>query len=160
MRIIKAVPMTKENFDTYGSFASILNPAGHHLGSFYPDQVLLPVSGDMPIAFSPLVCEKPEKMIVTTAEFHNTTGEGILVLDDDVVLHVAPPSKDPVPELTEAFIVPQGTMVKLNTGVWHYSVLPIHKEKANVLIVLPERIYFNDCTVVEYAKKDQIEIQL
>lgn len=60
------------------------------------------VSGNMPIAFSPLVVRKPEKMIVLMAEFHNTTGEGVLCLDDDVVLHVAPPSKEPVPELTKS----------------------------------------------------------
>lgn len=34
-----------------------------------------------------------------------------MALDDDVVLHVAPPSKEPVPELTEAFLIPKGTMV-------------------------------------------------
>lgn len=160
MRRIKAVPITKDNFAQYGSFDSILNPTGNHLGTFYPDKVLFPVSGDMPVAFSALESEKPEKMIVSAAEYHNTTGEGILALDDDVVIHVAPPSNKPVPELTEAFIVPQGTMVKLNTGVWHLAALPIHKDKVHVLIVLPERIYMNDCTVVEYEERDQIEIQL
>ena len=51
--------------------------------------------------------EKPEKIIVDAAEFHNYTGEVLLPLDDDVVIHVAPPTKEPVPELTEAFIVPK-----------------------------------------------------
>ncbi|OYO76167.1 ureidoglycolate lyase [Lachnotalea glycerini] len=160
MRIIKANPLTKESFAPYGEYASIQKPTGNHIGSFYPDQVHLSVSGDLPVAFSPLVCEKSDKMIITTAEFHNTTAEGLLVLDDDVVLHVAPPSKDPVPELTEAFIVPQGTMIKLNIGVWHFAAMPINKDKAHVLIVLPERIYVNDCTVVEYDEKDHMEVQI
>lgn len=160
MKKIKAQPLTKENFSTYGNFANILNPEGNHLGNFYADQVIFPVSGEMPVAFSTLICEKPEKMIVTTAEFHNTTGEAFVTLDDDIVLHVAPPSKEPVPKLTEAFIVPKGTVVKLNTGVWHLSAIPINIEKAHVLIVLPERTYCNDCIVVDYEEEDYIEIVL
>lgn len=160
MRTIKAKPITAENFAAYGNFFNILEPAGSCLGNFYNDKVQLSVSGDMPVAFSALVMDKPEKMIVSEVEYHNTTGEGILPLDDDVVMHVAPASKDPVPELTEAFIVPKGTIVKINTGVWHMGVLPIHQEQVHVLIVLPERIYKNDCTVVTYPEEEQIEIVL
>ncbi len=160
MRSIQAKKITAENFASYGMFTDILRPKGHSLGNFYNDKVLLPVSGTMPIAFSSLVIDKQEKMIVKEAEYHNTTGEGILVLDDDVVMHVAPASKEPVPKLTEAFIVPKGTMVKINTGVWHMGVFPINEEKVHVLIVLPERIYKNDCTVVTYEEEDQMEIIL
>ncbi len=160
MRTIKAKPITAGNFACYGNFFSILEPSGSALGNFYNDKVLLPVSGNMPVAFSSLVLDKPEKMIVSEVEYHNSTGEGMLPLDDDVVLHVAPPSNEAVPELTEAFIVPKGTMVKINTGVWHMGVMPIHKEKVHVLIVLPERIYKNDCFVVKYSEEDQIEITL
>lgn len=160
MRKIKAKPITAENFAPYGCFSSVMNPKGSHLGTFYNDQVLMPVSGRMPIAFSPLIMNKPEKMIITAAEYHNTTGEGIIALDDDVILHVAPPTKVPVPELTEAFIVPKGTIVKLNAGVWHMGPLPVNSDIVHVLIILPERIYANDCTVVEYALEDQFEIEL
>lgn len=160
MRKIKAKPISIENFNKYGSFYSITEPTGNNLGSFYHDHVLFPVSGNMPVAFSALVSNKPEKMIVSAAEYHNTTSEGILALDDDIVIHVAPPSNKPVPELTEAFIVPKGTMVILNVGVWHLAALPINKEEVHILIVLPERTYFNDCTVVEYTSEEQIEIEL
>ena len=77
-----------------------------------------------------------------------------------MVIHVAPAGKEPVPELTEAFLVPKGTMVCLNTGVWHLSAIPVNKEVAHVLIVLPERIYNNDCVVVPYPEENQIEIVL
>ena len=112
MYTIKAKPITTENFKPYGTFASMLEPTGPSLGDFYNDQVEFPVSGNLPIAFSPLVVHKGE-MLVTMAEYHDTTCEGVLPLDDDVVLHVAPATKEPMPELTEAFIVPKGTMVKL-----------------------------------------------
>ena len=160
MRTIKAKPISTENFAPFGSFFSIVRPEGASLGDFYHDKVMFPVSGAVPVTFSSLVSRKPEKMVVTAAEYHNTTGEGILALEDDVVIHVAPPSNKPVPELTEAFIVPAGTMVRLNTGVWHLAALPVHKDVVHVLIVLPERTYFNDCTIVEYKEEDQVEITL
>jgi len=160
MRKIKAKPITVENFAPYGCFANVLNPKGNHLGDFYNDQVLMPVSGGMPIGFSPLVMNKPEKMIVSAAEYHNTTGEGIIALDDDIILHVAPATKVSVPELTEAFIVPKGAIVKLNAGVWHFGPLPVNSDIVHILIILPERIYANDCIVVEYALEDQFEIEL
>ena len=158
MRQIKAKQITAENFKEFGSFTDLLNPTGYSLGDFYQDRLKMHNSGSMQTAFSPLLVHKPEKMIVTTAEYHNYTQEGVLCLDDDVIVHVAPAGKDPVPELTEAFLVPKGPMVLLNTGVWHLSAIPVNKETAHVLIVLPERTYFNDCVVVEYPEENWVEI--
>ncbi len=160
MRTVKVKPLTAESFRPYGSYASITNPTGNHMGDFYNDQVLFPVSGSMPLGLSPLVLHKAEKMVVTASEYHNTTGEAIVVMDDDIIFHAAPPTKDPVPELTEAFYVPCGTVLQIHTGVWHYGGFPVNREQAHVLIVLPQRIYKNDCVVVQYEEKDQIEIIL
>ena len=162
MRQIKAVPITAENFRPYGSFASMLNPTGNCFpgdATFYPDQVELNVQGGKPVTFSPLTVKKPERMIVSQAEYHNYTGECVFVIDDDAVIHVAPPSnKVIVPEKTEAFIVPKGTLVKLNTGVWHLAALPVHNELLHVMIILPERVYANDCIVCDYPEDRQVEI--
>ena len=162
MITIKAVPITHENFRPYGSFASMLNPTGNCFpgdATFYPDQVELNVQGNKPITFSPLTVQKPERMIVTQAEYHDYTGEGVFIIDDDAILHVAPPSNRViVPEKTEAFIVPKGTLVKLNTGVWHLAALPMHNDVLHVMIILPERVYANDCTVCDYPPERQVEI--
>ena len=160
MRQIKAQKLTREAFAPYGSYVNITEPEGFHMGDFYNDQLILPVSGQHAIAFSPLKFHKADCMLVDRAEYHNTTGEGIVVMDDDVVIHVAPASGEPVPELTEAFLVPKGTMVKLNLGVWHCGGYCLNKDEAHVLIVLPQRIYKNDCVVVDYAEKDWMEIIL
>lgn len=164
MRTIKAVPISHENFRPYGSFASMLEPTGNCFpgdATFYPDQVALNVAHGKPITFSPLTVKKPERMIVTEAEYHDHTGEGVFVIDDDAVLHVAPPSnREIVPEKTEAFIVPKGTLVKLNTGVWHLTALPVHNDVLHVMIILPERVYANDCTVCRYPEDRQVEIVL
>ena len=164
MRTIKAIPITDENFRPYGTFASMLDPKGNCFpgdATFYPDQVTLGMPGGSPVALSPLTVKKPERMIVTEAEYHNYTGEGVFVLDDDAVIHVAPPSNHViVPEKTEAFIVPRGTLVKLNTGVWHLAALPVHNDVLHVMIILPERTYANDCTVCQYPEDRQVEIVL
>ena len=160
MKTIKAKPITVDNFHFYGQFTDILHPEGFSLGDFFNDRVKMNMSGNMNLAFSPLLVHKEDRMVVRQVEYHNTTQEGILCLDDDVVVHVAPPSKDPVPEETEAFIVPKGTLVCLNLAVWHYSAMPLHLDTAHVLIILPERIYKNDCIVVDYPEDQQIEIQI
>ena len=164
MRTIKAIPITAENFRPYGTFASMLDPKGNCFpgdATFYPDQVALNVHGGLPVTFSPLTVKKPERMIVRQAEYHNYTGEGVFVIDDDAVIHVAPPSNRViVPEKTEAFIVPKGTLVKLNTGVWHLAALPVHNDILHVMIILPERVYANDCVVCDYPEDRQVEIVL
>ena len=164
MRTIKAVPITNENFRPYGSFASMLEPQGNCFpgdATFYPDQLELNIQGGKPVTFSPLTVKKPERMIVDKAEYHNFTGEGVFVIDDDAIIHVAPPSNCTiVPEKTEAFIVPKGTLVKLNTGVWHLAALPVHNDLLHVMIILPERVYANDCIVCEYPEDQWVEIEL
>ncbi len=158
MRTIQVQELTKEKFEEYGSYYSITNPSGHNLGDFYHDHVLYPVSGNEPIGFSALITHKHDSMIVSAAEYHNSTSEILLPIDGDVVIHVASPSNRPVPELTEAFYVPRGTVVKLNTGVWHLAPFAMDCDEVHVLVVLPERIYFNDCVVVEYDEEQKIEI--
>ena len=160
MKTIKAKPITAENFSYYGQFTDLLNPSGYSLDDFYHDRVRMGVSGNFAVAFSPLTVHKQDPMIVSQAEYHNTTQEGILCLDDDFVLHVAPPSKNPVPDKTEAFIVPKGTLVCINLGVWHLSAMPLHLDTAHVLIILPERTYLNDCIVIDYPEEDHVKIEL
>ena len=164
MKTIKAVPITHENFRPYGSFSNMLDPEGTCFpgdATFYPDQAALYLPDGRPVTFSPLTVKKPERMIVSQAEYHNYTGEGVFVIDDDAIIHVAPPSNHViVPEKTEAFIVPRGTLVKLNAGVWHLAALPVHNDLLHVMIILPERVYANDCVVCDYPEDRQVEIVL
>jgi ureidoglycolate lyase len=96
--------------------------------------------------------------VVDYTEYHNTTAEGILPLDSDILIHVAPatPVGDvPVKDI-EIFKVPKGTFVSLNPGVWHHAPFAYKADVANVLIVLPERTYATDCYVTKLSKKDQV----
>jgi len=69
---------------------------------------------------------------------HTTTWEGIVALDDDMIIHVAPASAGtPVPELTKAFLVPKGYMVKINAAIWHLCPLPVNNDVLHAMIILP-----------------------
>ena len=62
------------------------------------------------------------------------------------------------PEKTEAFIVPKGTLIKLNTGVWHLTPNPLHNDVLHLMIVMPERVYGNDCIVCDFPEEEYIEV--
>lgn len=163
MRTIKAEPITCEAYAPYGTFYSMTGPSGYSLNGeihrFFPDRMT--ESYVSRAAFSPILVKKPDVMKITQAEYHTTTPEMILPLNDDMIIHVAPASAGtPVPELTKAFIVPKGTLVKINSAIWHLAPLPVHAEELQAMIILPECTYANDCTVVDYPEKDQFVIEL
>jgi ureidoglycolate lyase len=163
MRKEKVKELTLESFAKYGTFANLINPKAEKLGAepieFYRDMARLDLGGRSIALFSTCrVCKRPP--VVDVTEFHHGTGEGILPLDADALIHVGPAT--PVGEVPldriEIFRVPKGTFVSLNPGVWHHAPFAHNADVANVLIVLPERTYAIDCHVTEIPEKDQIEI--
>ena len=152
MRELKATKINAADFAPFGTFFSMTEPEGYPLHGeihkFYPDRISGTCMGS--IGFSPIAVHKDER-IIKAAEYHATTWEGIVALDDDMIIHVAPASAGaPVPELTRAFIVPKGTMVKINAAIWHLCPLPLNNEVLHAMIILPECTYANDCTVVDF----------
>ncbi len=165
MRQIKAQPLTLEDFAPFGCFASVMEPKGEALHgeihSFYRENSRYFYEGKLPVGFSPIVVKRPDKMVITCAEYHNKTCEAIMPVNDDMILHVAPAGgTDPVPEKTKVFIVPKGTIVTLYPGVWHLCPLPKSESVLHALIVLPERTYVNDFFLENFAEKDCFEIVL
>lgn len=163
MKTIKVQALTEKAFAPYGKFYSISNPKGHSLNGeihkFFPDRVVA-YQGHS-VGFSPILVKKPSKMIIDKAEYHTTTCEVIMPLNDDMILHVAEPSAGtPITDKTLAFRVPKNTLVKLNACVWHLAPLPYKKDELCALIVLPECTYMNDCTVVDFKEDEKFEIIL
>ncbi len=163
MRKVKVQPLTAESFAQFGSFADLLRPERPCIGSsavFYPDCVRTVSSGSC-TGYSAVVCEYTQKMIVTEAEQHNYTTEVLLPLDGDVVCFVSPALTDRfAPELAQAFLIPQGTVIALNPGVWHKAPFPVKEGKTSTLVVLPERTYAVDCFVETLVQEKQIELML
>ncbi len=163
MKTIKAQPLTHESFAPYGQFYAMDDPKGYALSGaihkFYPDR--LGASSPIGVGYSPIVVQKPENMLITAVEYHTTTWEMIMPLSGDMVLHVAPASAGvPVTGLTEAFIVPKHTLVKLNPAIWHLAPLPAQDASLTAMIILPECTYANDCTVVDLTPEEQFVIEL
>ena len=164
MRVIQAEKLTNEAYAPFGTFYDYANPTGYSLNGalhrFFPDR-MSEAYPQTRAAFSPILVKKPERMIIDSVEYHLTTPEIILPLNDDMIIHVAPASAGAlVPELTRAFVVPQYTMVKINTAVWHLAPLPVHADELQAMIILPETTYMRDCTVEEIPEEDQFEIIL
>ena len=163
MKQIKAEPLTREAFAPFGQYYAFSAPEGYplcgDLHRFFPDR--LTAAAGHTVGYSPILVKKPEKMIVSAVEYHTTTWELLLPLNDDMVLHVAPASAGkPVTELTKAFLVPKHTLVKINAAVWHLCPLPAKASELTAMVVLPECTYMNDCTVVSLTPEQQFEIVL
>ena len=163
MRQVKVQPLTHEAFAPFGQFYNYDKPQGHalrgELHAFYPDR--LTADCNHRVGYSPIQVKKPEKMVITQQEYHTTTWEMILPLNDDMIIHVAPASAGaPVGHLSQAFVIPKNTMVKINAAIWHLAPLPVHQERLTAMIILPECTYANDCTVVDLPEDQQFEIVL
>lgn len=159
----KIKELTLESFSPYGAYSNMINPNTNKIGEepieFYRDMTLLNLGNSGQPSFS--VCRVVKRpFVVDITEYHAFTGEGILPLDGDVLIHVGPacPEGELPVEDFEIFRVPKGTFVALRPGVWHHAPFAYKTDVVNTLIVLPERTYANDCKVFEIPKEKQIKI--
>ncbi|MDD2648961.1 MAG: ureidoglycolate lyase [Eubacteriales bacterium] len=165
MRSVTVQPLTLDAFKPYGSFSDLLRLDGPHCGDeptpFYRDQLELDLKGAGVASFS--ICRAAKRdFIIDTVEYHNHTSEGIIPLDGDILLHVAPATGTgivPWDEM-EVFYVPKGTMVSLRPGTWHHAPFTVTDKPVSTVIVLPERTYVNDCIVVSLPAEQQTKIEL
>lgn len=152
-----------ENFSPYGTFADMANPSGFNFGNdlfaFYRDMVQQEL-GTTAASFSLCRIKKRRPLIVDCSEYHNYCGETIIPLDGDILMHVAPADagKEVPAENIEVFRVPRHSLVALKPGVWHYLPFAYQCDTVNILTILPERAYKNDCHVFEIPEDRQIEI--
>lgn len=162
MKKIKVENLTKEAFAPYGVYYDMSAPQGHALHgeihSFFPDRLTAYHQGQ--VAFSPILVKKPTEMKITQVEYHTTTSEIIMPLNDDMIIHVAEPSAGvPITDKTKAFLVPKNTLIKMNACVWHLAPLPANADELTAMIILPECTYMNDCTVVDLKEEEQFIIE-
>lgn len=164
MRTVKVEKLSSDKFSPFGFYARLVNPAAAKIGArpieFFRDMVQQDLGGNALVSFSTCRVEK-RPMRVDVTEYHSRCGEGCLPLDNDILIHVGPatPNGSGAPlDQIRVFRVPRGTMVVLRPGVWHHAPFTANNKPANVLIVLPERTYANDCFVVELPAADQLKI--
>lgn len=163
MKQIKIQALSVEGFKKYGSYSNMINPSSEKLNSglveFHRDMEQVALSAGAAPSFSVTRSQK-RPWVIEKLEYHNQTGEGILPIDGDILIHVAPAGRSTeVPyDKIEVFLVPKGTFVTIRPGVWHQAPYAYHCDVVNTLVVLPERAYENDCKVSQFSDEKKIEI--
>ncbi|MDR2514963.1 MAG: DUF4867 family protein [Christensenellaceae bacterium] len=162
MLTTKVKALSKDAFAPYGDYTQLIRPAELFAGmpvNFTPDMVQLNLNRFTIASFSICRVEKRD-LVVTASEYHSYTGEGIIPLEDDIIIHVGKPfRRELIASEIEAFRVPKGYMVCLKPGVLHMAPFAVD-QTVNAIIVLPERTYANDCVVIRHEEKDHIRIEL
>lgn len=165
MRTTKVKELTLEAFLPYRTYSNLINPATEKIGAapveFFRDMIQQDLGISGTASYSTCRVEKRE-MVVDVTECHSSTAEGMMPIDNDVLIHVAPatPADGSVPlDKVVVFRVPKGTMVVIRPGVWHHAPFTVNDSPANILIVLPERTYANECAVFPLEEKDRIRIE-
>ncbi|MDR7869294.1 MAG: DUF4867 family protein [Tissierellaceae bacterium] len=165
MREIKVKQLNCKDFDKYGTFALMPCESVPHIkvrdrAQFYRDLYHIKLGDEKNMSYS--ICKiGMRNMVVDTMEYHDRTEEGIVPLDDDIVIFCAPANNgEPEPDKIEAFFVPKHTCIVLKAGVWHFSPYVCNVETGHILIQLPERTYMNDCIVKKLPESDHISIKL
>lgn len=162
MKDLKIEELSLDTFNEFGTFKNTINPSTEHFGidpvTFYRDMVQQDMGTKTVTSYS--VCRvQPRDFEINISEYHSHCGEGILALDNDIIIHVGPGSANgelPVDKM-RVFRVPQGTMVSLKPGVFHHAPWTANDKVANALIVLPQRTYANDCIVIEHTDDQKIK---
>ncbi len=165
MRSVPVRALDLGAFEPFGTFTQLIdNPriiaALPRPVVFRPDMIQLPLAGSTTASFS-LCRVEPRDLVITGGEYHNSASEGILPLDEDILIHVAPPTNPrlgiPVDQF-EVFRVPVGTMVVLRPGTWHGAPYAAGDKPANVLVVLPVRTYAVDSASTRLEPEQQVTI--
>lgn len=164
MRTLDVKRLDPENFRKFGVYHNMVFMDTERLGpppvSFYRDIVRVDLGGRNP-SFS-ITQIDPRPLVAEKFEYHSYTGEAFMPLDGDIIIHVAPAGKSqPVPyDKIELFVIPQGTLVAIDPGVWHAAPFVKGEKRVHVMNVLPERTYANDCQTVVFPETEKIQINL
>ena len=167
MSSLKIEELSPEAFRPFGAYVNMLDPDTEYLGEdpirFYRDMAPMAIAHPRSLPTASICRVEKRPLVVDVSEYHTYTAEGNLPLDANCLIHVGPATPNGVCPLDKMriFFVPKGTFVTINPGVWHHApfVHDKHAKALNMLIVLPERTYANDCVVVEFGKKERIHIK-
>ncbi|GHV69098.1 hypothetical protein AGMMS49928_10360 [Spirochaetia bacterium] len=164
MKTIKVQKLSYETFRQYGSFQNLLDNEGLAAASinkagFFADIISLNFGTTTLPGVSVCHVTKEEKNIIGFIEAHQYTCEGLLPLDDDVIIYVGKVVRGVLsPDTIEAFLVPKGTFVKMEPLVLHGRQFPVNAQEAHVLCLLPQRTYHNDMMFQILEEPNQLEI--
>lgn len=160
--VLKPEQLTREAFREFGDYEILLElPETRSRGSvdsgFFPDAIQIE-NGGKSASFS-ITRVSGKSSVIKSIEYHSATYEGILPLDNDIYIFAGPAYWYLKTDEIRLFKVPKCTLVKLKPGTLHGSPISADGKPANVLIILPERTYSNDCKFIDLEEKDYINIE-
>jgi len=161
-KIIKPIPITKENFSKFGDMITTENIKPLEINNGYAkrfDEIAkLDTSnenGETTISiFSALKRSFPMK--IDMMEKHPLGSQAFIPMKETTFLTlVAPAGEKPDLEKIESFIVPKGIGVNYKTGIWHFPL--ISTEDMNFLVV--DRKGSGDNLVIENLDNKDISLK-
>lgn len=161
MREIKVQNLSDEAFRKYGVYQNLtadeeMKSRVIPCGDFYPDLLALDFGKTTLPTVSCCHVYKQEPMIVDFLEYHQYTCEGLVPLDDDVIIYVGIPEMGALKiENLEGFYVPKHTFVKLNPMIVHGGQYPVNKSEAHLICMLPGRTFQNDMVYRRIEAEDE-----
>jgi len=158
-KIIKPVPITKENFSKFGEVITTENIKPLEINNGYAkrfDEIAKidtsSQGGETTISiFSALKRSFPMK--IDMMEKHPLGSQAFIPMKETIFLtFVAPQGEKPNIEKIESFIVPKGKGVNYKAGVWHFPL--ISTEDMDFLVV--DRKGPGDNLVIENLEKEDL----
>ena len=161
-RIIKPIPMTKENFSKFGDMITTENIKPLEINNGYAkrfDEIAKidtsSKNGETTISiFSALKRSFPMK--IDMMEKHPLGSQAFIPMKETTFLTlVAPEGEKPDIEKIESFIVPKGIGVNYKANVWHFPL--ISTEDMDFLVV--DRKGLGENLVIENLEKEDISLK-
>ena len=167
MPSVKIEELSLKAFKPFGSYVNMLDPDTEAIGDnpvkFYRDMSLLAINHPSSLPSFSICRVEKRPLVIDVSEIHNYTAEGNMPLDADCLIHVGPATPNGVcpKDRMRVFRVPRGTFINIHAGVWHHAPFVYDKKATalNMLIILPERVYANDCLVTQFKKSEYIKIK-
>lgn len=160
---VKAKLITQDNFREYGRYINVSTENPTYADDYFHwwnELDIIELGGKASIGmvrpnFNPQFDER-------LFEQHNHSPEMLCPLDRDIIVlvgksdvfDVEPIDKDKF----DAFIVPRGTIVGLNPGVWHHAPM-VFAESGNVLVIFKEDTSIDDM-ITKDLKSLGIEVRV
>ena len=161
-KIIKPIPITKENFSKYGDMISTKDIKPLEINNGYAKRYdgianlnTSSDNGETTISiFSALKRSFPMK--IDMMEKHPLGSQAFIPMKETTFLTlVAPEGEKPDLEKIESFIVPKGIGVNFKTGIWHFPL--ISTEDMDFLVV--DRKGLGDNLVIENLDNKDISLK-
>ncbi|WP_076420073.1 ureidoglycolate lyase [Colwellia sp. UCD-KL20] len=142
--------VSKEAFQPYGQLIEMPVKDDPTIAvenvTFWKQQAMFSIKGETEVGVLKI---KKQDMVFDQLENHFKTATGIICLDGDCAIAVAPPSDDiPNVDTLKAYTIPQGQLFVLAEKCWHSATYPIDKDEITLLIIFQKDALDND-TVFE-----------